>query len=321
MQMIGGYQASALIAAAVDHRVFARIERGVDTAEAMARDAGIALRGAQVLLDGLLGLGLVSLSGGRYENSPDASLFLVEGKPASLAEYVRLTHRFMLPWSRLHEAVKTGEPAVTETTDTPENSLWEPLVTAIAPLAFPVAQQVAARLSVAERGPLSMLDVGGGAGVFSAVVLAANRAAESTQIDWAPINRIAQAFVAQSGVADRFHTIDGDFHTKDFGTAQFDIGIFSNIAHGESPADNIATFRKFRTALRPGGTLVISEFVLNDDRTGNPPTLLFHANMMLHSKAGAVWRHADYRDWLTQAGFTNITTEPTPTPSTLIWAS
>ena len=97
--------------------------------------------------------------------------------------------------------------------------------------------------------------------------------------------------------------------------------IYSNIAHQESPADNIAMFRKAKKALKPGGVFVISDFVLNDDRTPNHPwTGIFHTFMLLQSKAGATWRQADYRAWLSEAGFHKVEFSPTMSPSTLVLA-
>jgi SAM-dependent methyltransferase len=148
-----------------------------------------------------------------------------------------------------------------------------------------------------------------------------NKTATATQIDWAAVNRIGERFVARHGVADRFTTIDGDFHRTDFGEDRFDVIIYSNIAHQESPADNTATFRKARKALRRGGAFVISDFVLNDDRTPNHPwTGIFHTFMLLQSRAGATWRRADYVAWLGEAGFQDVEFSPTMSPSTLIFA-
>src|SRR5262249_29649471 len=150
----------------------------------------------------------------------------------------------------------------------------------------------------------------------------ANPKAGATQIDWPNVNRIARTFVGKHGVADRFKTVDGDFQQVEFGNQVYDLAIYSNIAHQESPADNTAVFRKFRKALKAGGTLVISDFVLNDDRTApHPWTTTFHTVMLAQTKGGAVWRQADYRAWLTEAGFQKISFEPTPMPSTLIYAS
>jgi SAM-dependent methyltransferase len=134
------------------------------------------------------------------------------------------------------------------------------------------------------------------------------------------VNAIARELVASHGVADRFFCIDGDLHTTDFGTAAYDIAIYSHVAHLEGPEDNISVLRKLRQALKPDGTLVISEFIVNDDRGGPPFPLLFATAMLLQSEHGTTWRRADYEHWLAEAGFTDVTFHPTPTPSTLVFA-
>ena len=81
-------------------------------------------------------------------------------------------------------------------------------------------------------------------------------------------------------------------NTTDFGASKYDFAIFCHIAHQETPADNVAVFKKFRRALKPGGTLVVNDFVLNDDRTGHPFAMMFAAQMILVSKGGFAWRQA-----------------------------
>ena len=81
-----------------------------------------------------------------------------------------------------------------------------------------------------------------------------------------------------------------------------------------------AVFRKFRRALKPGGTLLVVDFVQTDDRLGPPLALLFHLNMLVHTVGGATYREADYRAWLTEAGFREISLETTAGPASLIYA-
>jgi hypothetical protein len=76
MQFITGGWASAILGSAARHGVFNALEGGADRAEGVASKSGISLRGAQAVLDGLTGLGLVSHVDGRYQNSPDASVFV-----------------------------------------------------------------------------------------------------------------------------------------------------------------------------------------------------------------------------------------------------
>jgi hypothetical protein len=320
MHLTGGVQSVAVLGVAVEHEVFTRLERGAMTADELATAASIAPRGAKALLDGLTGLGLVTVAGGKYSNSAEASTFLVEGKPTALTGMVRVSVHHIAEWAKFPAAVKTGAPVTSQLLETKDLPFWHLLVPAIAPLQVPAAQAVVARLDIARRGPLSILDVGGGSGIYSAILLGANREAKSTQVDWPTVNAIAKAFVAKFGVAERFHTVDGDFHTADWGTG-YDVAIFSNIAHQESPAQNVEAFCRFRAALHTGGTLVVSEFVVKDDRSGPPQALLFDSQMLLASKEGASWREADYRAWLAEAGFKQVSFEPTQGAATLIYAS
>src|SRR5207244_1651846 len=106
-----------------------------------------------------------------------------------------------------------------------------------------------------------------------------------------------------------------------FGTAEHDVAVYSHIAHQESPSQNTATFRKIRKALKPGGTLVISDFVVDDDRSGPPFSLIFRSTMLLRTKEGATWTRSNYQTWLKEAGFHNVSIEPTGTPATLVYAT
>jgi SAM-dependent methyltransferase len=320
MQLGTGAWAAGILGAGVIHSVFTHLELGADTTQAVTEEAGLSARGTQALLDGLVGLGLVELIDGRYHNAPEASEFLVEGKPAYTGGFVKFHFADMARWSGMPDVVRTGVPIATDTADVTENPFWEHLVPAIAVLSVPSAICAADRLGLANAGPISILDVGGGSGVYSAIWLNINRQARSTQIDWANVNRIAVAFTAERGVGNRFRTLDGDFHTIDFGTAEHDIGVYSHIAHQETPADNVAVFRKFRRTIKPGGTLVINDFVVNDDRSGPPFPLIFDSMMLLQTTHGATWRMADFRAWLTEAGFSEVVFHTTPSPATLVLA-
>jgi len=320
MQLISGGWAAAILGSAAKHGVFDALDAGAGDAKQVAAKAGISPRGAQAVLDGLTGLGLVKLTNGHYENTPESSAFLIKSKPAYFGAMAQVMTGSLGDWAKLPEAVKTGNPAASATADMADNEFWHELVPAIASLSFPIAQMAGERLGIAKAGNIRWLDVGGGSGVWSAVWLGLNKNAHGVQLDWPTVNSIARNFVAKFGEADRFETIDGDFHTVDFGTSSYDYAIFGHIAHQETPQDNTEIFRRFRRALKPGATLVINDFILNDDRTGHPFALMFASQMLLVSKGGNAWRQADYRSWLAEAGFTSVEFVPTQTPATLVFA-
>jgi ubiquinone/menaquinone biosynthesis C-methylase UbiE len=318
MQLITGGWASAILGAAARHRVFDALEQGALDVDGVVSKTGISKRGAQAVLDGLTGLGLITNANGKYRNTPEASAFLISDKPSYLGAMAQVMSDGLSEWATLPEAVRTGAPTSPSPADVPNNPFWEQLTPAIAALSFPVAQLAAERLGISKAGAIKWLDVGGGSGVWSAVWLRANPRAQGVQLDWPAVNQIAKRFVAKHGVGDRFSTIDGDFHVVDFGQAEYDFAILGHIAHQETPESNVELYKKFHRALKPGGTLVINDFVLDDQRNGHPFAMLFASQMVLGTRGGLTWRQGDYRQWLSDAGFASTEFVQTDTPSTLV---
>jgi hypothetical protein len=61
--------------------------------------------------------------------------------------------------------------------------------------------------------------------------------------------------------------------------------------------------KKIFDALAPGGTVVIQEFVPNDERTGPPNALIFAVNMLVNTEAGDTFTFQEMSGWLREAGY------------------
>lgn len=318
-QYVVDHLGAMIMATGVQYSIFAHIEQGHSSSEEIAAAADTSVRGTQALLDGLVAIGLLTVSEGRYANTPESSAYLVEGKPDYMGMWVN-----RISSSDDRRASRTEIPSVVKLgrVEFERDSFESPrLAMALAPEALPMAQFAAARLKFSTLPEPRVLDVGGGAGVFSAVFLRANAKARATQIDDPAVNRAAREYVARAGVADRFETIDGDFRYVDFGLESYDVAIFSHVAHLFGPEENASTFGRIRRALKTGGSLLVIDFVIDDSRSGPSMALLFHIEMMLRTATGGVWREGDYRGWLTEAGFGNVAVERSPTGVSLIIAS
>lgn len=301
-----GFWASAILAAAIKHEIFRHLDLGPCTAAQLAQRSGISERGAQAILDGLLGMQLVEGNVTGYRNAAASSAYLIPGKADYLGGYADMILSTFGDWTSLTGSVLTGEPLHRHENANPANAFWEPLVTALAPLGFAPARAAARLVGIERMQSGRTLDVGGGAGAWSATWLGLNPTLSCDQIDWPNVNPIARSFVAQLADASRFTTLDGDMETADLGDGAYDAVVYANVAHGLSGSRNTAMFRRIRRALKPTGKLVICGLVPSAERTGAPLLLLFHANMLLNTDAGSIHTKAEYERWLADAGFTSL---------------
>ena len=66
--------------------------------------------------------------------------------------------------------------------------------------------------------------------------------------------------------------------------------------------------RKCYEALPSGGMVVISELLVNDEKTGPAPAALMSLNMLIETEGGRNYTPSEYAEWLTELGFGNIRT-------------
>ena len=122
------------------------------------------------------------------------------------------------------------------------------------------------------------------------------------------------------GVADRLHTAAGDLLEADFGTGHR-VATIGHILHSEGRERSRRLLRKTFDAIAPGGTVAISEFLANDERTGPPVPLIFGINMLIHTEVGDVFTFGEVAAWLREAGFVRPRLLEAPAPSPLILAT
>jgi len=324
-ELFTAHWTSAILASAVEVGVFEHLVRGAATVDELSVATAVPKRSLQALLDALVALDLVTLTDGvRYENTAAAATYLIKGAPRYLGAFAKILTGSgdggMRQWAMLPTVLRSGQPVAGETIVRPDSPFWPDLVKALTPLSCEVASIAADLLDLARGPALSVLDVGGGAGAYALTWLPLHPGLRLTQVDWAAVNGLARESVAACGLGERFFTLDGDLHEVDFGSGRYDVVVLSNICHHESPAGNVVLLRRIADALAPGGRIVISEFVLDDDRKGPAFAARFGVGMVLQTPEGASYRESDYRSWLAETGFEAVRVDRSHELSTLLIA-
>jgi len=207
--------------------------------------------------------------------------------------------------------------------DTDEGRDFFPrLVKAIFPLTYNGACGLVKAFPQAKLKKIQrVLDVAAGSGAWSLPFAQAVPTVRVTAVDYPEVTPVTREFAQTFGVADRYEYLEGDLRQLDFGQKVFDVVILGHIIHSEGEKWGKKLIQKSYRALKPGGTLVVAEMIPNDTRTGPVFPLLFGLNMVLHTEQGDIFTMAQYRQWLKQAGFSNIKAVPVPGPSPLILAT
>jgi len=314
MQFTFGFAPPAIIEAAIRHRVFDVLDGGAKSLETLCAETQTSPRGLRAVVNALVGLNLLAKDGaGRYALTPESAAFLVSGKPDFHGGFFLLTSEPMLAvWRSLPDIVRSGRSA--RHINRPQDGVpfFLQFVEEIFPIHYPAARRLGEALGVAKAGaPVSVLDLASGSGVWSIALAQASPQVRVTAIDWPGVVPITRKVAAREGVADRYRFVEGDLLEAEFGNGHA-IATAGHILHSEGEERSRRLIAKTFEALGPGGTMAVAEILVDADRTGPLPALLFAVNMLVNSDHGDTFSLEEIGRWLREAGFVGVRTVDAP---------
>jgi (2Fe-2S) ferredoxin/ubiquinone/menaquinone biosynthesis C-methylase UbiE len=313
-ELIRGFMPSRAVLTALELDVFTAVGKG-GTASQIADKIHCAARGTEMLLNVLVSLKLLEKHDGIYTNASVAERFLIEPSPDSARTAQLHTANLWPRWSKLTEAVRTGT-AVEAGRD---NGWVKSFIAAMDHTARGRARAVAQ--AVVLNGEKRMLDLGGGSGAYSIAFVKAASALQSEIVDLPEVLPITEEHIRRAGLSDRISTRPGDLLSLPLEAGKYDLVLLSAICHMFSPEENGRLLERAYTALAPQGRVVISDFILDADKTSPRYATLFALNMLVGTHAGASYSEPEYAAWLKQAGFAESKRIRIPGPVNLMIAT
>lgn len=312
------YQQTAAIKAAVELDLFSEIARGSDTAEAIARSTGAAVRGIRILCDYLTVRGHLEKEGDVYRLTRSAAAFLDRGSPTwigGIVEYLAAPEMLDLFLGDPASYVRNGG-SIGLANNAPDHPIWVKFARAMGASRAPVAAKVASEL--AHRSPRRVLDVAAGHGMFGVAIARAVSGAEITAVDWQAVLSVARENAEAAGVSERYRTLPGSAFDVDWGGG-FDLVLLANFLHQLDPDACVTLLRKAHASLDPGGIAVVVELVPNDDRVSPRFPAMFSFQMLGSTPRGEAYTAGEFERIGQAAGFCGVTVKALPgTPQTLI---
>lgn len=307
------FQQSRILLSAYELDVFTAMEGHFSTAETLAESLNVSADGLSRLLNALTAMGLIKKTRGKYYNTEEASRYLVKGKPEYMSGLMHTNHLWN-NWSTLTEAVRKGSSVLERDHKAAEKRL-DSFIGAMHYRAVPQAKILSFLIDF--TGVKSILDLGGGSGAFSMTFIKNLNGAKATLFDIPGVVEIAKQYAANENMLDRFEYIKGDYLVDDYGSG-YDLVFASAIIHINSFEQNKNLVQKCFNSLNPGGQLVISDFIMNDDRTEPKTGTLFALNMLVGTSSGNTYTEKEICSWLVDAGFTGLARKDTSFGSSLM---
>jgi 2-polyprenyl-3-methyl-5-hydroxy-6-metoxy-1,4-benzoquinol methylase len=312
-EALQAHQQTSALRAGIDLKLFTAIAGGALTLEALTPlCGGASVKGLRVLCDFLTIMGCLTKDEAGYGLTTDSQIFLVQGSPAYLGGMATfLFHPFMeRGMTHVIEAVRKGGTVLPdEGSVSYDNPVWVDFARGMAPLTRPSAEATAQL--VAGTGPVEVLDIAAGHGMYGITIAQQNPAAEICALDWKNVLAVAHENAVKLGVAERWRAIEGSAFTADYGTG-YDVVLVTNFIHHFDMPTNTGLFEKVRTALKPGGKMAVLEMAVNEDRITPPMAGQFAMTMLTTTAKGDAYSRNEIESMCRSAGFGEVAHHTVP---------
>ncbi len=302
-QAINGFHLTEGIRTAIELDIFTAIGAGHRTAAAVAHHCGVAERGARILCDFLVVHEFLKKSGSEYSLTEDSATFLDRNSPA----YMGTCTRFLISdairehYRKLPDAVRYG--GSTDRTDLdPEWPGWVDFARSMAPMMMMASEGLARLVLGNSTGPIKVLDIAAGHGLFGIAVLRANSAAKVVAVDWKNVLEVARENAEKFGVTNRYTALPGSIFDVEIGSG-YDLVLIPNFLHHFDAATNEKLLHKLHAALKPGGRVATLEFVPNEDRVSPSMAAAFALIMLAMTPSGDAYTRSELETMMRNAGF------------------
>lgn len=315
-KMILDYRAAKILFVAVYHDFFSSISHGCETAVELSKKHKTNPRATEILLDALTALGFLQKQNGHYSCDPEKTSCLIDSQTHPMANNVRFQELIGDAWADLRNVVSSGKvrksllPRLSE-----ETPFTREYIRGMKNIAMQPAKEIAELFSSASAKRL--LDVGAGPGTYSLALLEKTPSLHADLLDLPTTLSVTQELLAEypDSLSKRAHCKEGNYHTADFGLGLYDLVLMSHITHDEGEEEVQRLFEKAHASLRPGGRIIIHDFVVSEDRTEPIFDAVFAVHMLVYTEKGRVYTQKEYTSWLQKAGFHEILANPINTDS------
>lgn len=301
-----GIAAADLLGAAIAHLdFFTWLAEHPSALGAICAHFEIHVRPTDVMMTLFTAMGLVTQSGGVFHLTLRGREHLNSASPWNLGPYF-ISLRDRPQTLDMLKVLRTGRPATWGSYDPQAwvQAMERPDFAAQFTAAMDcrgvlLGPALAKKLDLAPRSAL--LDVAGGSGIYACAIVTQHSHLRAAVLERPPVDRIARECIAKRGCAEKIEVIAGDIFKNDWPRG-FDVHLMSNVLHDWDEPEVLDLLRKSRTALPPGGLLVIHGAFINAEKTG-PLHVAEYSALLMQITEGKCYSLGEMRRYLAETGF------------------
>jgi hypothetical protein len=346
--MVTGFWISKTLMTAIELEVFTKLSANNDGGNSsggldinqLKNILEMEKRPTEVFATALVSLGLLKVtennnnaayvdhSNRQYSNSELADTFLIKGKPNYMGDIITMfDKRLYKAWDKLSVSLKMNKPISEKEGGDAEVMFNQSRSTQ----AIEQIQKFTHAMFGISVGPAialtkvfdfskhrRMMDIGGGSGVYAIQVVRDNPNMFAIVLDLEPVCQVADQYIKQFNLQQKISTKPLDFFKEEF-PKDCDIAFLSHIIHDYDEEKCRLLLKNVYDRLpNDNGVILISEWLLNDEKTGPIPAALMGLNMMIETSGGRNYSFAEISKMLSDVGFLNIEKRSLAGPAEII---
>jgi hypothetical protein len=324
LQVGFGFWGSKVLLSAVELGLFTALAESPADLAGLSKRLGLHDRSARDFLDALVALKLLDRKDGLYSNTPATDLFLDRKKPSYVGGLLEMANaRLYESWGHLTDSLKTGR-SQSEAKDSEDlfTALYADPAKLRGFLEAMSGVSLGAATAIAMKFPWkdakTFVDVGPAQGMVPVTLAQQHPHLKGIGFDLPAVKPVFEDFVAARGLSDRLGFQAGSFFTDPLPKA--DVIIMGHILHDWNLEEKRMLLAKAHAALDKGGTLIVYEALIDDERRENAFGLLMSLNMLIETLGGFDYTGADCQGWMREAGFSSTSVVHLVGPDSMVVA-
>jgi O-methyltransferase domain/Dimerisation domain len=322
MQIGLGFWGSKTLLSAVELEVFTHLATGPLTLDQLSQSAGVHPRGSRDFFDALVAMGMLNREGGRYSNTHESNLFLDKNKPSYIGGMLEMANaRLYSYWGGLTEGLRTGKRQnEVKGDDDGFNTLYSDPQRMRTFLSAMTGISIPAAIAIARKFPWNkyktFVDIGTAQGGLPTQVALAHDHVTGRGFDLPIVQPIFEEYVHSFGLQNRLTFQVGNFF-EDL-LPETEVLVMGHVLHDWNLEEKMMLLDKSVKALPKGGSLIVYEALIDDDRRQNAFGLLMSLNMLIETPGGFDYTGADCSGWMKKVGFSETRVEHLVGPDSMV---